>query len=138
MTTYWLSPIAVIGAALLLAAPASGQVGETRVSIVVSPTFLSFAPEFGGGKSAFAGEVRVTRFFNRSFGAQLSGRAAIPGSQTSVVPSCANSSASGCVWTQSPSGIMSSVASLLGRLGRDGPEGKCWSWRFYDDRLSSR
>jgi hypothetical protein len=100
--------------------PARAQVGETRVSIVLSPTRLSFAPGFGGASGALAGEVRVTRFFTQTFGAQVSALGVMATSQSAALALCVPSATTCVGERRSPAALWGGLASGIAVLGESG------------------
>jgi hypothetical protein len=112
-----LACVALIAASV----PAAAQVGETQISLVVSPTYVDFVG-FGGGFSAAAAQLRISRYFTVTTGAELSTFAVLPLGQARSEPGCAPGNAP-CQARQTPSMIQGGLLSALGVFGETGFRG---------------
>lgn len=98
---------------------AEAQVGETRVSIVVSPTLVDFAGF--GPMTSVAAEVRVTRFFSEAAGGQLSTFAVVPLEGAAALSACAPGRV--CESRSTPGLVSGAVMSMIGEFGETGFRG---------------
>jgi hypothetical protein len=99
---------------------ASAQVGETRVSFVLSPTLVDFAG-FGGGMGAVAAQLRVTRYFTTTTGGEISTFALLPLGGAASEPSCVPGGS--CQSRQTPNMVQGALVSALSEFGETGFRG---------------
>jgi hypothetical protein len=104
----------------LAAVPVLAQEGETRISLVVSPTRLDFAPGFGGGAGGVSAELRVTRYFSRAVGAQVSALGVMAASQSAALGLCVPGATNCVSERRSPSALWGGLVSGIGVLGETG------------------
>lgn len=81
------NPIRAAVVIALLARSAAAQDGSTQVTFTVGPTVVDFAG-FGGALGGAAAQLRVSHFFSRNLGGELSAFAILPTGGSASLATC--------------------------------------------------